>query len=146
LFLTLGLVLGIQSVSGQSADEEALTARFAAYNEALAGGTPEQVTEFYAENAVRLAPDEAAVVGTDALKAAFAASQAEYDYSLDEYQVRRVVVDGDLGHILATYTETATPKAGGASETQSGRWAVMWARQDGTWKITAEIWNLEPPN
>ena len=53
--------------------------------------------------------------------------------------------DDSLAYTLATYTEHWTPKAGGETTSSSGRWAIMWKRQeDGSWKIAAEIWNLAP--
>ena len=102
--------------------------------------------DFYADGFVRLPPEQPAMVDREALRAEFAAFQAANDYTIDEFQIRRVEVSGDMGYTIATYTDTATPKAGGASETSSGRWAIMWARVDGVWKVRAEIWNLAPPN
>lgn len=144
-FTALGMLMGFQGLTGQTAEEEGLIARFAAMNGALAAGDMDAIAEFYAEDFVRLPPGEAAVFTHDALREEFESFQAENDYSMDEFQIRRFKVSGDLGHTLATYTDSVTPKAGGETVTTSGRWVVMWRREGGSWKITAEIWNLSPP-
>ena len=145
-FAVLGLVMGFQGLSGQTADQDGLRARFEAMNEAFDSGDAGAVADFYAEGFVRLPPGEAAVLTHDDLRAGFEEFQAANEYSLDEFLIRRVEVSGDLGYTTATYTESLTPKAGGATETSSGRWAVMWKREDGSWKVNVEIWNLSPPD
>ena len=142
----LGLLLGFQGLTAQTAEQDGLRARFEAMNEAFASGDAGAMADFYAEGFVRLPPGEAAVFTHDDLRAGFEEFQAANEYSLDEFQIRRVEVSGDLGYTIATYTESWTPKAGGATETSSGRWAVMWKREDGSWKVNAEIWNLSPPD
>ncbi len=145
-FAALGLMVGFQSLTGQTAEQDGLRASFEAMNEAFASGDVDAMADFYAEGFVRLAPGEPAVLQYDALREEFETFQAAFDYSMDEFQIRRVEVSGDLGHTIATYTDSVTPKAGGATETLSGRWAIMWKRDDGKWKVTAEIWNLAPPD
>ena len=142
----LGLMVAFQGLAGQTAEQDGLRARFEAMNEAFDSGDVGAMADFYGEGFVRLPPGEAAVFEHDALRAGFEEFQAENEYSLDEFQIRRVEVSGDLGYTVATYTESMTPRAGGATETSSGRWAVIWKREDGTWKVDVEIWNLSPPD
>lgn len=142
----LGLLLGFQGLAGQTAEQDGLRARFEAMNERFASGDVSAIVDFYAEGFVRLPPGEAAVLSHDDLRASFESFLAANEYSMEDFQIRRVEVSGDLGFTIATYTESSTPRAGGATETSSGRWAIMWKREDGTWKVNVEIWNLAPPD
>jgi len=145
LIAAFGFLLGVHGLAGQSEDEQSLRDHFDRMNEAFKANDTDALMSMYADNMVRIPPGEPVVVGLDALREGLDASQAEFDYVLDEYEVRRVDVSGDLGYILATYSEHFTPRAGGETTSQSGRWATMWRRQDdGSWKCTAEIWNLDP--
>lgn len=145
LIAAFGFLLGVHGLAGQSEDEQSLRDQFDRLNEAFESGDTDAVMSMYADNIVIIPPGEPVRVGTDAVRESQVSLAAEFDYVVDEYEVHRVEVSGDLGYILATYSDHATPKAGGETESQSGRWATMWRRQeDGSWKCTAEIWNLDP--
>jgi ketosteroid isomerase-like protein len=150
LLTALWIVLGSSSIAAQaperSPEEQALADRFEQLNAAFADGDTEATLAFYAEGFVRLPPGEPAVFEHDAFREQLETSLANYDYSLDAFRIRRVEVSGDMGHTVATYTDSVTPKAGGDTETQSGRWALLWRQEDGVWKISFEIWNMDPPN
>ena len=144
-FALLGFLLLPAALAGQSADEQAVREHFDRLNEAFGSRDFEAVTSLYEEDMVRIPPDEPVVLGAAAFLEQLEVDSAEIEYVLDEYQVRRLDVSGDLAYILATYTEHWTPRGGGEATYSSGRWATMWKRQDdGGWKIAAEIWNLAP--
>jgi len=145
MLATAGVLALSGSLAAQSEDEATVRARFDQLNDAFSARDLETVYAMYTDNMVRIPPGQPAVVGLDAFREQMAAALEETDYVLDEYEVRRIEVSGDLAYILATYTEHFTPKAGGETTYSSGRWATMWHRQsDGSWKVAAEIWNLAP--
>lgn len=144
LLLLSSFVLFSGALTGQSADEESLRGHLDRLIEAFNAQDLETAFSFYADDIVRIPPDAPVIVGLDAFREAAGGDQ-EGEYILDEYEVRRVDVSGDLGYMLITYSEHFTPSGGGEAIPSSGRWATMWRRQDdGSWKMTAEIWNLDP--
>jgi uncharacterized protein (TIGR02246 family) len=144
-FVLLGFILLPAVLAGQTADEQAVREHFERLNAAFESRDFEAVTSLYEEEMVRIPPGEPVVLGAAAFLEQIEAVSEEIEYVLDEYEVRRIDVSGDLAYILATYTEHWTPVGGGEATYSSGRWATMWKRQDdGGWKIAAEIWNLAP--
>ena len=52
----------------------------------------------------------------------------------------RVAAAGDMGHHVGTYEITA-----GGEVVDRGKFTEIWRRQDGEWKMAADIWNSDMP-
>jgi ketosteroid isomerase-like protein len=82
--------------------------------------------------------DESVAMPTAADKAAvtraFIALFAKYDTHIvgitDEIRA-----SGDMAFDRGHYTQTFTPKAGGTTITQTGRFLEVWKREDGVWRV-----------
>jgi uncharacterized protein (TIGR02246 family) len=110
--------------------EEAVTHYVRATNE----GDSEALTSLYAEDAVLLPPDHVAIQGREAIGAFW--SQGT-DEGL-EVRTLRIEVDGNVGYLVGSYHLPSTEE----EPADSGKYVMCLRRQtDGTWKLTADIWN-----
>ena len=63
-----------------------------------------------------------------------------------EYTDQEIVVSGDLAFERYTFEWTVSPKNGGDSVNERGAGIqILQRQQDGTWKVTKDIWNLDEP-
>ena len=121
-------------------------AQFDAYNAAFAAGDADALATWYVDHAVRIPPDDPMKTGVAAIQAGLATFFADIDYVLDDVTADDVQAAGNLAVIRATFREHWTPKAGGDTTQQTGRWITVWGRQpDGTWKITMDMWTVQQP-
>ena len=146
LLVSLAFVLVLPTLLvGQSGQEQRLTEQFDRYNRAFAAGDADAIVAFYAQNSVRMPPEQAVELGPGATHDVLGPFFEENDYVLDDVEARGVNVVGELGYVLATFEEHWTPKAGGETTRVSGRWMSIWRLQDdGSWKVVAEMWNRAP--
>ncbi len=118
--------------------EETVVAAF------LAGET-EPLAALYPDDVVLLPPNQPALEGEDAVLAWI---QGLYDqFAMEEFTspVHEVRVDGDLGFSRGTFSWLLTPRAGGPSVADSGKFIVLWRRSPDGWKRSAVIWNSDNP-
>ena len=99
----------------------------------------------YAEDAVFMPGNQPTVSGRQQIGTWFGGVfdqfTAKLTISSEEHQVA-----GDLGFDRGTYSVSLTPKAGGDSMEQNGRYLVVLQRQpDGTWKVARDIDNSSSP-
>ena len=106
--------------------------------EALASG-------FYTADAVQMDPNQPALVGRQAIRAA---SQKHFDRYIDEGRsiLEDVRVSGDLAVARGTFEGTSTPKTGGSSTRLKEKFLTAFQRQaDGSWKAFWDIYNSDLP-
>jgi len=128
-----------------AADLAAITQVRDAYVAAENAGDTAAVAALYAEDGVRMAPDQPAASGRAAIEAQL---QQEYSMMAMELSVasRETKVAGDFGYDVGTHKIKLTPKAGGNAIESVGKHLVTLARQaDGSWKITNLIFNSDAP-
>ncbi len=119
----------------------------AAYNEGDAAG----VAALYAEDAVRMRPDEPAVMGKDAIEAAFREDFEQFSEAFSGgVRVNLVGTETHVGDVLAadrgTYTVTGTLTESGEEYVETGKYVVVCRKQaDGSWKIAWGIGNRDAP-
>lgn len=129
-------------------DMEALTAAIgeanATFTEALKSGDAAAIAALYADDAVRLPPDEPMVRGRAAIEQGFNeffAGTSARDLTLTTVDVG---ASGDLAYEIGTFTFQGETEAGAAE--RQGKYVVVWKRAaDGTWKMQVDIWNDTPP-
>jgi len=99
----------------------------------------------FADDAVRMPPDQPAIQGREAIRSQSEAFSAENTGELSS-TVEDVRVSGDWGFVRISYTESSTPRAGGETTTTVGKWILICERQaDGSWQITNEMWSTYEP-
>ena len=128
------------------ADVKALKTLVDEFDALYNAGDPEGlVALIYAEDAVRMPPDEPMVKGKAAILARRKKGAELYTYKIDNV-AEDVQVDGDLAFMRGTFAGTATPKAGGEPIPALGKWMAVYKRQvDGSWKCIADIYNRDNP-
>lgn len=118
----------------QSNARQAIQAAVGRYVDASNQGDVETLTSLYAEDAVLLPPDHAPIEGRKAIEKFW---QQGTDQGL-RVTTLRLEVAGDVGYLIGRYNLPATAK----EQADSGKYVMCLKRQrDGTWKLTADIWN-----
>ena len=130
-----------------AADTRAIDALADQYAAAMNSSDAAAVAAVYADDAIEMPPDQAAIEGKQAI-------QASYEATFKEYAVKSALTPletqmaGDWAYKRGNYTNTVTPKSGKPME-QSGKYLVIAKRQpDGSWKDYRATWNSNnlPPS
>jgi uncharacterized protein (TIGR02246 family) len=117
-----------------TASRGAIEATVDRYVAASNQGDAAALTALYAEDALLLPPDHEPIHGREAIGVFW--SQGT-DTGL-EVSTLRLEVDGDLAYMVGRYRLPPTEQ----EEADSGQYVLCLKRQgDGTWKLTADIWN-----
>ncbi len=112
--------------------------------EAVNRGDAAAVAALYAEDAKLLPPNTEMVSGRQAIQAFWegALEMGVWDINLESVGVG---YDGNLAYEIGAYTLNIQPE-GGQAMTDTGKYVLVRKRQaDGTWKMTADIWNSSVP-
>jgi uncharacterized protein (TIGR02246 family) len=121
---------------------EETNARFTA---ALGRGDVAAVTEFYADDAVVLAPNAPMARGKEAIRTLFSGLTGQLGAPQLTLKTEQVNEAGDIAYEVGVYTLSAHPPGGG-SLTDNGKYVVVWKRQgDASWKMAVDIWNTDSP-
>jgi uncharacterized protein (TIGR02246 family) len=128
------------------ADITAIKGMLDQFDTLLNAGEPERLVSLnYAEDAVRMPPDEPMVKGKAAILEWFKQEAEQYTLQIDNAP-EEAQVDGDLAFMRGTFSGTITPKTGGESIPALGKWMAVYERQaDGSWKVIADIFNRDNP-
>ena len=122
-----------------AADEQAIRAELDGWNSALSSANDSLLATFYAEGAEMLPPGGPKVMGRDNIRA-FWATIWPMKATLT-MTPGRVEVGGDLAVESGTWTWTMPTPSG--EQRDHGKYLQSWRRVDGTWRITADIWNSD---
>lgn len=134
-----------QPAQDSAADEEALRAMMARDAASFTAGDLDAVMDLYAADVVWMPPNAPAITGKQALRDSF---QGFFEQGSRELKanVQDVHVSGDLAYIRASYEQSVTPKDGGETVSEVGKWVLICQREaGGGWKIVSEIWNVDSP-
>lgn len=130
--------------------EAARTALMAAdqawFEEYSASDTPADVfAANMAEGAYLLPPDAPMVQGREGIHSTIANLEAMPGFEVTWRPVAaEVAASGDMGYTIGTYEINMAP--GGSPITISGKYLTAWKKQqDGTWKVTADMFNANGP-
>ena len=105
----------------------------------------ERMRVHMAEDVVMMAPNMPTVTGApnadQAMRQLFAAFDVQIRYTSSE-----IVVTGDWAFDRGVYSQTLTPKQGGAPLRETGKYLWLYRRTpDGSWKQARVIWNTSDP-
>ena len=106
-------------------------------------GDVDKIMSFYADNAVRIPPNEPALIGKEAIQRL--SRQAADEFDLQEvYEVKNVKISGDMAVAHIAWSSTVTIKASGETVNPKGNGMRVYERQsDGDWKCIYSIWSDE---
>lgn len=118
----------------QPSARQAIQAAVGRYVDASNQGDVDALTSLYADDAVLLPPDHAPIEGRKAIEEFW---RQGTDQGLKVTTLRLEVAD-DVGYLIGRYNLPATAM----EQADSGKYVMCLKRQrDGTWKLTADIWN-----
>lgn len=128
------------------ADVQAIRNASLAWDKAWSGANADAVVSgFYTAAAAKMDPNQPALVGQEAIRAA---SQKYFDQYADEGRsiLEDVRVSGDLAVAKGIYEGRTTPKTGGSAVPLKDKFLTAFQRQaDGSWKAFWDIYNSDLP-
>lgn len=146
LILLAMLAVACAQKVNDPADVQAIKDIVTRFDKAISsGGVEALVADYDAAGAMRMHPNQPALVGSEAIRAAF---QGAFSQSTTEVRngVEDVRVSGDLAVARGTYESKSTAKSGGEAVRDKGKWAAAFRRQaDGSWKALWDIYNSDLP-
>ena len=126
-----------------SADIEACKNLNDAWDEAYNAGDIDRLLSIYTDDAIRIPPNEPALIGKEAIQGNFQQSFDQFTEENDSVVVD-VKIGGDLAFVRGTWTDIQTPKDGEESLNLNGNFVVINQKQtDGSWKTICDIWSVE---
>jgi uncharacterized protein (TIGR02246 family) len=115
----------------------------AKFLDALAKGDAASAAGNYADDAILMMPNEAAMSGHQAIVDGFTKFVKDATISNGKPLTSDVQVSGDLAVETGTFEWTITPK-GGKPMTDKGKYLTVWKKQaDGNWKIIRDMNNSD---
>ena len=127
------------------ADLEAINQLRDDYSAANNAGDAVATAGLFTDDAILMPPNEAAVVGKEAIQSN---SQARFDEFKSEHGAtsEEIELADQWAYGRGSYTLKLTPKAEGEALEDSGKYLVIVERQpDGSWRIARLIWNSNKP-
>jgi ketosteroid isomerase-like protein len=146
VFLVLAIVsMSSEAVAGsdehQAAIDKIREMEAASVNNADSSSIP----KIYSQDVEYIPPGEPVLKGTDAVREWHMALIEQFDADL-EYTASDIKVMGDWAIEQYEGNVKMTPKAGGDPIVEQVRGIHVYRRgEDGTWKITKDIWNYHVP-
>ncbi len=132
-----------QTTSG-SGDPGQLVALMERYVTALRSNNVEALVSLYASNGVFMREDMPAVVGHDALRAAYQKVFATLKVDLG-FDIQETVVGGDMAWMRSTSKGRIKTLATGAEADESFNQLIVFGREAGTWKIRCYLYASNKP-
>lgn len=150
---SLVLILCLTFGCGQQADVIDVEADSAAmvdvlnkYAQTVTSGDLEGWIALWTDDGVKMAPGAPAIVGKANIRENTIGSFDSFTSVLTASN-EEVKVAGDWGFMRGTYTLSMTPKAGGDSIEDVGKYLSILQRQaDGSWKLARDCFNSNGPS
>ena len=126
-----------------SNDKDSIRALLAEYDRVCATGDAAAYAALYTDDAVLMPPNAPTVEGRPAIENW--AKDIFKDMHLDVVaKEAEIIVTGDWAIVRGTYSVTFTPREGGVSIEDAGKWlAVMSKQPDGLWKYSNNMWSSD---
>src|SRR5215470_16985052 len=131
--VTVALAAGADEKAVRDADEQ--------WSKVAAAKDLDKTVSFYADGAVVLPPNQAAVTTKDGIRnlwKAFLDSLTDISWKTARVEMAK---SGDMGYLIGTYE--ATLKDGTKDK---GKYCEVWKKQaDGKWKVSADMFSSDLP-
>ena len=128
-----------------TAKDPAVMAVADAYTAAMLKGDLAGVMAIYADDAIEMPPNAAAVRGR-------AAIEAYYKKQFEQMKVASFTLEhidskaaGDVGYDIGTYRQSGTPPGATAPVQDSGKYIVVLKKTDGKWRVRYVCYNSDNP-
>lgn len=146
VFLVFGLVsMAGVAAAGTEEDVAAIDKIREMEAASLNNADPSQVASIYSADVEYIPPGEPALKGTDAVRSWLTGMLEQFEGNL-EYTSSDVTILGDWAFEQYAATATLTPKDGGEALVEQARGMHIYHRgEDGSWKITHDVWNYDAP-
>ena len=150
ILMGVALLLAGSATVGKAADLEAFRAAVQdtmdTYSTATNAEDSDLRISLWDENGIQMAPGAPAVVGKAAIEKGIRGANQALDFEKFTIHLEEVQVAGDWGYARGTYSLFVTPKAGGETASDHGKWLKIFKRQpDGSWKIFRNCFNSDVP-
>ena len=145
LFIAACAPAVVEEATTTEADLQAINDLRQEYSAAYNAGDAAALTGLFATDAVLLPPDAAILTGQEAIRSLYEVTFAQFtgEHSTTSQELE---VAGDWAFGQGTYTVKLTPKEGGETIQDEGKYIVICQRQaDGSWKLARLIWNTNSP-
>jgi ketosteroid isomerase-like protein len=150
LILTAALILGLFSCSNSFIDQEAEAEKLMELSRSWAQSVKdkdvEKMLSYWANDAMVMSPNEASVVGKEALRGMVERSMKIEGFEIFwEPQHAYVSQSGDLGYVVIKNYMTMPADTLGNTRTVYNKGVEIWKKQeDGNWKNVIDISNSDP--
>lgn len=129
----------------QAEVESAVAELREAYIKAQNAGDTEGLVALFADDAVLMPVNAPAASGKNAIRSWMQSQHDQFSFALAVTQAE-LELAGHWAFTRGTYTMKITPKAGGPTIEDSGKYLNIVAHQpDGSWKLARHIWNSDQP-
>ena len=124
-------------------DSQAIKAASKQWVDAFNRGDAAALSAFYTEGAKRFPPNNPMIVGREDIQGWI---QGAFDAGVGDLQATTIDlhVNGDMAYEVGEYTLTIQPEEGEAIS-DNGKYVEIWKRENGSWKISADIFNTSIP-
>jgi ketosteroid isomerase-like protein len=146
LFAATLAALSVIPARAQTAGEKALMQTSRDWAKAAASGNVDTMLAYWADDAVVLPPNQAAITGKAAIRGFVEESLKIPGFSITwEPQSASISADGSLGYLVETNRVSFTGEKGDAVVIE-GKAVTVWRKTAaGKWQCVADIWNDNPP-
>lgn len=129
----------------QAEVEAAIAELREAYIKAQNAGDTEGLVDLFADDAILMPAHDPAAAGKEAIRSWIQSQHDQLSFALAVSQAE-LEVAGHWAFTRGTYTLKVTPKAGGSTIEDKGKYLNIVAHQaDGSWKLARHIWNSDQP-
>ena len=128
------------AVGGKGADEQAVRDADAQWSKAAAAKDLDKTVSFYAEDAVVLPPNQAAVTTKEGIRNLWKGlieSVTSINWTATRVEMAK---SGDMACLSGTYELTMND-----GTKDHGKYCEVWEKKGGTWKCGTDIWNSDLP-
>ncbi len=116
----------------------------AAYATAMGAGDATAIANLYTEDGISQTNQMATMTGRAAIVEGQNAAFAQVSFSDMVITPEETHTLGNIGYERGRYKMTVTPKAGGATATQQGRYMLVLQKgEDGMWRVARDMDNVD---
>ncbi len=124
--------------TAKGADEKALRDADAEWSKAAGAKDLDKTVSFYADDALVLPPNEAAVTGKDGIRSLWKGlidSVTDVSWKATRVEIAK---SGEMACLTGTYELTMND-----GTKDRGKYCEVWEKKGGTWKCGTDIWNSD---
>jgi len=143
LLITLLIICAASVAEAQQSARTAIEANTKQFVEAFNKGDAAAVANMYTMDARVLPPNAEMVEGRGNIQKFWQGAMTA-GVKMVSLETVHVETQGNVAVEVGRYT-TTTPGAGGTTNTDKGKYVVMWKREGGSWKLAVDIFNTNIP-